>query len=365
MPCVPRSARVRELNVRSDDLAHFHTYRGLKPPNVLRSLARLIVITMTVAILFMAFVPWVQTAQGQGRVTALEARDRISSVNVLIPGRIDEWFVIEGQQVNAGDQIVRIVDNDPLLIERLNAEREQLRAEEAATKLQIQVAERDVTRMRTLVNEGLSARQDLELAQLKVADFNARLAQVRAKITAMDVRVNRQQAQIVRAPRDGVIQEIVAGDIASYVKEGDILATFAPSTTNAVVEMFVDGVDVPLVNVGRRVRLEFEGWPAVQFSGWPSIARGIFDGVVFSVDAAPAPSGLYRVLVAPAADRPAWPAEPAVRLGAKVRGWVLMDTVTVGFEIWRQLNDFPLQFQRPIDREQTDPGAAPANGAKA
>jgi hypothetical protein len=35
----------------------------------------------------------------------------------------------------------------------------------------------------------------------------------------------------------------------------------------------------------------------------------------------------------------------------------MMDTVSVGFELWRQLNDFPLQFQRPIDREQTGPGA--------
>jgi hypothetical protein len=35
----------------------------------------------------------------------------------------------------------------------------------------------------------------------------------------------------------------------------------------------------------------------------------------------------------------------------------MMDTVSVGYELWRQLNDFPLQFQRPIDREQTEPGA--------
>jgi hypothetical protein len=53
------------------------------------------------------------------------------------------------------------------------------------------------------------------------------------------------------------------------------------------------------------------------------------------------------VIIEPAADRPPWPQEPYVRLGAKVRGWVLMDTVSIGFELWRQLNDFPLQFQRP------------------
>lgn len=363
MPIVHGWARVRGWFVHSDDLAHFRTYRSLRPPRVLRSLAWMLVIGIVLTVLFLAFVPWVQTAQGQGRVTALEPRDRIQDVNALTSGRI-EWFVIEGQAVSEGDLIARILDNDPQIVERLQAERAQLEAEAEAASLQIRVAELDVSRLRTLVNEGLAARQDLEAAQLKVADYRAKQAQVRAKLQGMDLRINRQQAQEVRAPRDGVVQQIVAGDSATFVKEGDVLMTFAPVSTNAVVELFVDGVDVPLINVGRRVRLEFEGWPAVQFSGWPSIARGIFDGVVFSVDQAPAPSGLYRVLVAPAADRPPWPSEPAVRLGAKARGWVLMDTVTVGFEIWRQLNDFPLQFQRPIDRGQTDPGAAPA-GAKA
>ena len=343
----------------AEDLVHFHALRGLKLPRVIRNLAILILVSLGAAILFMMFVPWVQTAQGQGRVTALEPRDRIQNVSALMTGRVAEWYIIEGLAVSEGDYIARIVDNDPQFIERLEAERAQMVAEARAAELQIGVAQRDVRRMKTLVAEGLSAAQDLEAAQLKVEDYRAKLAQVRVKIAGVDVRISRQGAQIVRAPRDGVIQQIMVGDTATFVKEGDVLATFAPGTTNAVVELFVDGVDVPLIQAGRRVRLEFEGWPAVQFSGWPSIARGIFDGVVFSVDAAPAPSGLYRVLVAPAADRPAWPSEPAVRLGAKARGWVVMDTVTVGFEIWRQLNDFPLQFQRPIDREQTDPGAAP------
>ncbi len=33
-----------------------------------------------------------------------------------------------------------------------------------------------------------------------------------------------------------------------------------------------------------------------------------------------------------------------MRLGAKVRGWVMMDTVSSGYELWRLLNDFPLQY---------------------
>ena len=37
-----------------------------------------------------------------------------------------------------------------------------------------------------------------------------------------------------------------------------------------------------------------------------------------------------------------------VKLGAKVRGWIQMETVRVGYELWRQLNDFPLEFSKDI-----------------
>jgi hypothetical protein len=81
----------------------------------------------------------------------------------------------------------------------------------------------------------------------------------------------------------------------------------------------------------------------------------MFDGRVYAIDVSASPNGLFRVLVEQAPDRPPWPKEPFVRLGAKVRGWVQMDTVSVGFELWRQLNDFPLQWTRP-QREPTRAG---------
>jgi multidrug efflux pump subunit AcrA (membrane-fusion protein) len=352
------------LSLREDDLKHFPTYRSIGTPRLARHLALMMLFGIVGSLAFLLFVPWVQNAQGQGRVTALDPRDRIQSISALVPGRVAEWYVEEGGTVRQGDPIARIVDNDPRLLDSLREERAQAQADIDATRSALRVAELDVARLSALVREGLSARRDLELAQIKVSDFRSKLAQSRSKITGIDIRLSRQGAQIVRAPRDGRVQQIVAGDNATLVKEGDTIATFAPTGTQHTVELYLDGRDIPLVHPGRRVRLEFEGWPAVQFSGWPSVSRGIFDGVVRTVDAAASPNGLYRILVSQAPDRPPWPTEPSVRLGAKVRGWVMMDTVSVGYELWRQLNDFPLQFQRPIDREQTGPGAvAPAADA--
>ncbi len=346
--------------MRAEDRVYFKTLESIRTPRVLRTMAIMLGIGVAISVAFLLFVPWVQTIHGVGRVSALEPRDRVQNVTALVPGRIAQWYVAEGVKVRKGDPVVRIVDNDPQFVQRLEAERDQLDAEARSIEVQIEVAQRDVRRLRTLVAEGLSATRDLELALLKVEDLRAKLAAVRAKQAGAKIQVDRQQAQLVRAPRDGVVQQLLVGDIGTFVKEGEVLMTFAPSDTREVVELFVDGRDVIFIDAGRRVRLEFEGWPAVQVSGWPSIARGFFDGVVYSVDAAPAPSGLYRVLVLPAADRDDWPPAPTIRLGAKTRGWVMMETVTIGYEIWRQLNDFPLEFKRPIDREQRDPGAAPA-----
>ena len=59
--------------------------------------------------------------------------------------------------------------------------------------------------------------------------------------------------------------------------------------------------------------------------------------------------------------RMGWLARPDqrfVRFGSKARGWVLLDTVSVGYEIWRQLNNFPPNF--PVDGQS--PGQAQASG---
>jgi hypothetical protein len=71
---------------------------------------------------------------------------------------------------------------------------------------------------------------------------------------------------------------------------------------------------------------------------------GIYDGRVRAVDPTPRGDGLFRVLVEPAPGKTPWPDLRFVRQGGKVLGWIQGDTVTVGYELWRQLNDFPLNF---------------------
>lgn len=336
---------------------YFPTLRSLHPPQVMKIFGRLVVATIIAVLLFITLVPWVQTAQGTGQVIAFDPRDRQQNITALVPGRLERWYVTDGARVKAGDPIAKVVDIDPNLLNRLRAERDQKLAELAATEAAMQTAQRDVARMRTLFNEGLAARREMELAQIKVADYAAKLAASRAEINRIDVSISRQSEQTIVAPRDGRIMRVSSIDSATIVKQGDILATFVPENSRRVVELYMDGRDIPLINVGRRVRLEFEGWPAIQFSGWPSVAKGFFDGQVAAIDQNASANGLFRILVTQSPDRDPWPDERSVRLGAKVRGWVQMNTVPIWFELWRLLNDFPLQFTRP--------GAAPAENGEA
>jgi multidrug resistance efflux pump len=344
---------------------HFPTLKGLNPPPVMRSVARLVGIGIIAFLAFIIFVPWVQTAQGTGQVIAFDPRDRQQNITALVPGRLDRWFVTDGARVVAGEPIARVIDIDPDLLSRLQAERDQKLAETEATQLAMATAERDVTRMRTLYAEGLAARRDMELAQIKVADYAAKLASLRADINKIDVNLRRQSEQVIRAPRNGRIMRVSSIDSATIVKQGDVLATFVPEQSRRVVELYMDGRDIPLINVGRRVRMEFEGWPAIQFSGWPSVAKGFFDGQVAAVDLNASPNGLFRILVTESPDRDPWPDERSVRLGAKVRGWVQMNTVPIWFELWRILNDFPLQFTRPGAEPATNGEPKAAKGSDA
>ncbi|MEO1475699.1 MAG: HlyD family efflux transporter periplasmic adaptor subunit [Pseudomonadota bacterium] len=300
-------------------------------------------------IAFLIYAPWVQTTGGAGVVTALNPNDRQQDINALVSGRIEEWFVRDGSIVKQGDPIVRVVDNDPQLIERLEVERDQVRVQLRAARTGLSTAELDLDRMKELFESGLAARRDFEQAQIRVEEFRGRVAEAAANLARVDVNLSRQSVQVVSAPRDGVILSVNAGDAATYVNAGDILATFVPEAPERVVEIFVDGRDIALVQPGAKARIEFEGWPAVQFSGWPSVAVGTFGGVVTAVDPSAQPNGRFRVLITEDAEESLpWPEERYVRFGAAVRAWILLETVPVGYELWRQLNNFPPELSQQV-----------------
>ena len=314
-------------------------------PSATSALAGMIVLLLvaTGAILWSA--PWVQTSFGRGEVIALDPGDRVQEINALVPGRISRWFVTDGSLVSAGDRILEITDIDPRFVERLETERAAIVSRVNAARTAAETARIDLDRQRQLYEDGLSARKDYERAQIAYQDMRVREAEARAALNKADIGLSRQSSQVVHAPQDGRIVRIVAGNSATLINAGDPVATFAPEHVERAVQVFVSGLDAPLVQPGLPARIIFEGWPAVQFSGWPEAALGTFGGIVLSVDPVATTGNRFRVLIGPDPDDP-WPADRYLRLGSQAQGFIQLGKVRLGYELWRRLNRFP---PRPID----------------
>lgn len=181
---------------------------------------------------------------------------------------------------------------------------------------------------------------DVSKAESDIAKASQELNKARKEVVDMEVKVARQQSQQITAPFDGYLVKISPNLGTVVLKEGDAICTIVPQTSDRSVQIYLDGNDAPLVEPGRHVRLQFEGWPAVQFAGWPSVAVGTFGGEIVSVDATDNGKGKFRVLIRPE-DPETWPDERFLRQGVRANGWVLLDQVPLWFEVWRQLNGFP------------------------
>jgi biotin carboxyl carrier protein len=180
------------------------------------------------------------------------------------------------------------------------------------------------------------------------------VALVQKELAELQGKLAKQQNQLVTAPRDGTIVRLLANEGGAIVKEGDPLFVLVPEAAERAVELWVSGNDVPLISPGRHVRLQFEGWPAVQFAGWPSVAVGTFGGEVVNVDATDNGKGRFRILILPDAGAE-WPSQSYLRQGVRANGWVLLNQVKLGYEVWRQLNGFPpvISQDEPKDEKKS------------
>lgn len=205
-----------------------------------------------------------------------------------------------------------------------------------------------------LEQKSREAQTKVDYARAMQQEALGEVALARKELAEMEGKQAQFESRVVTAPKTGIILRLMANDNAEMLKEGDPLFTIVPETSERAVELWIPGNDISLVTLGREVRLQFEGWPAVQFaSGWPQLAFGTFGGHVAAIDATDNGKGQFRVLVRPDQQDP-WPSEIFLRQGARANGWVMLSTVKLGFEIWRQLNGFPPNLEGYEDSGDKD-----------
>ncbi len=206
-----------------------------------------------------------------------------------------------------------------------------------------------------VISELEKAKADVAKAEIDIQKTIGEVNEKESKLRDQERKVAIQETQEVLAPRDGYIMNLTVFDTSSIVKPGDQLCRIVPKTEKPAVQIWVAGNDVPLITTGRKVRLQFEGWPAVQFSGWPSVAVGTFGGEVALIDPTDNGEGKFRVVILPDDNDIAWPDYPYLRQGVRANGWVMLDQVHLGYEVWRRMNGFPPSL-RP-KKDGSDPKA--------
>lgn len=122
------------------------------------------------------FMPWTQNIQAQGAITTLKPSQRPQTIVSTLAGRIEHWYVAEGDTVQRGDTIVylsEIKDEyfDPQLLPRTQL---QLDAKKNASQAYSQKAD-------ALSNQMLALRGAMEL---KIAELENKVSQARFKIQA-------------------------------------------------------------------------------------------------------------------------------------------------------------------------------------
>ena len=240
----------------------------------------------------------------------------------------------------------------------LNRDEAKMRADRATTEVKRADAEIKRSEASFVTSDSMVLQAEATgLSNIATARRDQRRAEqnlfsIERDIQELDNRIERFKARIVTSPCDGTVFRISANVAqgGQYVKEDEELAVIVPDSAERVVELMVDGVDAPIIAAfmeqtgeAPHVRLQFEGWPAIQFAGWPSLATGTFGGKIKQIDATDDGNGRFRVLIEQSALEPAdiWPAGDRLRQGNQAVGWIFLNKVSLGYELWRNLNGFP------------------------
>lgn len=192
-------------------------------------------------------------------------------------------------------------------------------------------------------------RDKIAKSESEKASALSSLYDVEATVTKMQNQVSNYSIRAgyyyITAPQDGYISQALQNGVGETIKEGKPIVSIVPAYADMGVEIFVEPLDLPLIHVGEKVRLQFDGWPAIVFSGWPNVSYGTYGGKIIAVDNYVSPNGKYRVLVAPDPKDHPWP--KALRMGVAVRSMALLKDVPIWYELWRKINGFPPNYYLP------------------
>ncbi len=167
-------------------------------------------IAICILVLLGMFLPWTQNIRARGTLTSLSPDQRPQTLHSIIPGRLEEWFVQEGQLVEKGDTILRLSEVkaeyfDPLLLDRTQ---QQITAKEMTARSYDEKV-RSLDAQIDALSGGLrikleQAQNKILQAGLKIQSDSIRVVAARTEIKVADDQYARGEQQF----KEGLVSKV-------------------------------------------------------------------------------------------------------------------------------------------------------------
>ncbi len=174
------------------------------------------------------------------------------------------------------------------------------------------------------------------------------LKTINQSMTQKDVEIARYQSRTIRAKRNGYIIRVFQNDKNRFIKRGEDILFFSPEVTKRALRIVISSFHMPLMKEDVKARVLFYGWPAMQVSGWPEVSHGTYPGVVESIEKVAHEKNRYYIIVTEDLNDEAWPDKKMLKIGSKATIWVNLNTVSLGYELWRLMFALPPEIKHTI-----------------
>jgi multidrug efflux pump subunit AcrA (membrane-fusion protein) len=190
-------------------LSKLPCWENVKLSGSMFTASRAILTILLVFLIILEFVPWTQTIQATGKVSAYTPYDRPQKIESRITGRVKAWHIYEGVQVKKGDLIGELEDYDPTymapeILPLFEQRKEALGKTREAALGRADQLNRRIGEMRKLVQAAVPS------AEARVVEADNRVREAQQKVEQLKIDVDTAQLNVDRhrqLVRDGLVSQ--------------------------------------------------------------------------------------------------------------------------------------------------------------
>ncbi len=183
-------------NINNDKMMEFDAFAEVIKQRKSNSLGKIFLITAGFC-LFILLLPWTQNIKSKGLVSTLSPNQRPQQINSIIAGRIEKWYIQDGQKVKKGDTLLRIseIKEDYLDADLLSRVNDQISAKSDAMDFYSQKAN-TATQQQNALNQSLKFK--LEQTKNKLKQYTLQVQSDSVSYVAANNQFNISKEQLDR-----------------------------------------------------------------------------------------------------------------------------------------------------------------------